>query len=171
MRSLNFQYHDGANVPKGVGLLISILVRYPEVCSVRYLQQEHALKFRFMLQLANDEELITQKIREALEVFHRFEGDTMQICEVEQKRQEHLSLLTITRDVGSMSRTEVGLLVDLVKAKWQKQLIFDEAELSDEELLFQDEVIGQILQSFSEVSLDKGLIAVREEGKVLVYNN
>lgn len=171
MGSLNFQYKDGSDVPEGVGLLISILVRYPEVCSVRYLKQEHALKFRFLLQVPENGEKLTKKIREALEVFHRFEGNTMQLCEVEQKPEDRLSLLMITRDVGSMSQREVGLIVDLVKAEWSKQLIFEEAELSEDELIFQEEVIGQILQSFRESSLDKGFIAVREEGRVLVYKN
>lgn len=171
MGSLNFQYKDGGNVPEGVGLLISILVRYPEVCSVRYQQQDHTLKFRFMLSIPENGEKLTKKLREALEVFHRFEGNTMQLCEVEQKLEERLSLLTITRDVGSMSQMEVGLIVDLVKAEWSKQLIFEEAELSEDELIFQEEVIGQILQSFRESSLDKGFIAVREEGRVLVYKN
>jgi len=171
MGSLDSQYKDGSYVPEGVGLLISILVRYPEVCSVRYLKQEHALKFRFLLQVPENGEKLTKKIREALEVFHRFEGNTMQLCEVEQKPEDRLSLLMITRDVGSMSQREVGLIVDLVKAEWSKQLIFEEAELSEDELIFQEEVIGQILQSFRESSLDKGFIAVREEGRVLVYKN
>lgn len=171
MGSLNFQYKDGGNVPEGVGLLISILVRYPEVCSVRYLQQEHALRFRFMLHVPENGEKLTQKLCEALDVFHRFEENTMQLCEVEQKREDQLSLLTITRDVESMSQMEVGLIVDLVKAEWSKQLIFEEVELSEDESIFQEEVIGQILQSFRESSLDKGFIAVREEGRVLVYKN
>lgn len=171
MGSLNFQYKDGGNVPEGVGLLISILVRYPEVCSVRYLQQAHALKFRFMIRVPENGEKLTQKLCEALDVFHRFEDNTMQLCEVEQKQEDQLSLLTITRDVGSMSQREVGLIVDLVKAEWSKQLIFEEEELSEDELVFQEEVIGQILQSFRESSLDKGFIAVREEGRVLVYKN
>lgn len=171
MGSLNFQYKDGGNVPEGVGLLISILVRYPEVCSVGYMQQEHALKFRFVLRVLENGEKLTKNLREALEVFHRFEGNSMQLCEVEQKLVDRLSLLTITRDVGSMSQMEVGLIVGLVKAEWNKQLIFDEAELSEDELIFQEEVIGQTLQSFREISLDKGFIAVREEGRVLVYKN
>jgi hypothetical protein len=171
MGSLNFQYKDGSDVPGGVGLLISILVRYPEVCSVRYLQQEHALKFRFLLQVPENGENLTKKIREALEVFHRFEGNTMRLCEVQLKPEDRLSLLTITRDVGSMNQMEVGLIVDLVKAEWSKQLIFEETEFSEDELIFQEEVIAQILQSFRESTLDKGFIAVREEGRVLVYKN
>lgn len=171
MGSLNFQYKDGGKVPEGVELLISILVRYPEVCSVRYLQPSHALKFRFILRAPENGENLMQKLREALDVYHRFEGNTMQLCEVEQKLEDQLTLLTITRDVESMSQMEVGLIVDLVKAEWSKQLIFEEEVFSEDELIFQEELIGQILQSFRESSLDKGFIAVREEGRVLVYKN
>jgi hypothetical protein len=171
MGSLDFQYKDGGNVPEGVGLLISILVRYPEVCSIRYLQEEHALKFRFMLLAHENREKLTQNLLDALDVFHRLERKPMQICLIDQKLEDHLSLLTVTRDVSSMSQTEVGLIVELIKNELNKDLIFDESELTEDELIFQEEVIGDILDSFEKNHLDKSLIAVREEGRVIVYKN
>lgn len=171
MRSLNLQYKDGGNVPEAVGLLISILVRYPEVCSIRYLQQEHALKFRFMLLAHENPEPLTRQLMDALEVFHQLEGTPMQICRVEQKFEDRFSLLTITRDVRSMSQTEVGLIVQLVKAQLKMQLIYDEEEISEDEQSFQEELIGDALESFKKSDLDKSFIAVREEGRVLVYKN
>lgn len=171
MRGLNFQYKDGGQVPDGVGLLISILVRYQEVCSVRYLQEQHALKFRFMLFASGNLVHLPQNVQEALEVFHQLEERPMKICKVEGQKEESFYLLTVTRDVESMTQAEVGLIVNLVKGSSTQQLVYDEMELPEDELLFQEEIIDQILEHLQENELDKSFIAVREEGRVLVFKN
>ncbi|AGA69613.1 hypothetical protein Desdi_2172 [Desulfitobacterium dichloroeliminans LMG P-21439] len=170
MGRLNLHYKDGGSVPDGVGLLISILVRYPEVCSVRYLQTEHGLTFRFMIYGTDQGEKFVHSLREALVVYHGLEGKEMSICEIQLKQEEALALITVTRDVESMDQREVGLIVDLVKDLSQK-LIYDDTEIPEEEQIFQEEVIGQTLQAFRDRRLDKGFIAIREEGRVLVYNS
>lgn len=170
MGSLNLHYKDGGCAQDGAGLLISILVRYPEVCSVRYQQSEHALTFRFTVSGSDQGEKFIRKLREALMAFHRIEGYPMQICEIQLRQEGNLALINVTRDVRSISQREVGLIVDLVKDITQ-QLIYDDTEIPEEEQAFQEEVIGQILQTFRDCRLDKGFIAVREEGRVLVYNS
>lgn len=170
MGSLNLHYKDGGCVPDGAGLLISILVRYPEVCSVRYQQSEHALTFRFTVSGSHQGEKFIRKLREALLAYHVIEGYPMRICEIQLRQEGNLALITVTRDVGSMSQREVGLIVELVKDITQ-QLIYDHIEIPEEDRAFEEEAIGQILQYFRDCRLDKGFIAVREEGRVLVYNS
>lgn len=171
MRGLNFQYKDGGHVPDGVGLLISILVRYPEVCSVRYLQKQHALKFQFVLFASSDLVNLPQNLLDAIEVFHQLEETPMKICKADGQQEEDFYRLTVTRDVESMTQTEVGLIVDLVKGSSTRELACDEMELQEDELQFQEEIIDQILEHLQKNELDKSFIAVREEGRVLVYKN
>ncbi|AFM00902.1 MULTISPECIES: hypothetical protein [Desulfitobacterium] len=170
MGRLNLHYNDGGSAPDGVGLLISILIRYPEVCSVRYQQPDHALTFRFTVAGSNQGEKFRDTLREALRAYHRIEGYPMRICEIELKLESGVALVTVTRDVESMNEREIGLIVDLVRDITQS-IIYDETEIPEEEQAFQEEVIGQILQSFRDCRLEKGFIAVREEGRVLVYNS
>lgn len=170
MGRLNLHYQDGGCAPDGVGLLISILIRYPEVCSVRYQQPEHALTFRFTVSGPEQGEKFMDTLQEALKAYHRLEGHSMRICRIEHKLESGVTLVTVTRDVESMNEREIGLIVDLVRNIAQN-IIYDDTEIPEEEQIFQEEVIGQILQSFRDCRLEKGFIAVREEGRVLVYNS
>lgn len=163
------QFKDGVYVPDGVGLLISILWRYPEVSSIYYWQEQHALKFTFMLMDINDISGLQQKIPEALSIFHKFENRKMSRCNVEFRQEERVCVLTITRDVDSMTQSEVGLIVELVKQEFNDSLIIDQVYLPEEEILYQEEVIGQLLATILSGDIDKNVVAVRAEGKVLVY--
>lgn len=171
MKNFNFQYRDGGQVTDGVGLLISILLRYPEVCSVRYLREQHALKFQFLLYASFNFTLLPQKLLYALEAFHLLEKRTIKICEVEGLQEEDYYHLTVTRDVESINQAEVGLIVDLVKESSTNDLLYEQADLEEDELYFQEEVIAQILEHLQKNELDTNFIALRDEGRVLVYNN
>ncbi len=170
MGNLNLKYKDGGSVPEGVGLLISILLRYPEVCSVHYLQELHALKFTFMV-LDSKVMSLEAKLSEALEVFHLFDGQEMRCCDVKYQTDERVTTLMITRDVESMTQKEVGLIVELVKREHGTDLVQDEPELGEDELIFQEEIISHMLATIRTSDMDKNVIAMREEGRVLVFRN
>ncbi|MHB8125501.1 MAG: hypothetical protein ACYDEJ_07635 [Desulfitobacteriaceae bacterium] len=163
------QFKDGGYVPDGVGLLISILWRYPEVSTIHYWQEQHALKFTFMLMDIDDISGLQVKLPEALSIFHKFENRKMLRCNVEFRHEERVCILTITRDVESMTQSEVGLIVDLVKLEFANCLIIDQTELPEDEIIFQEELIGQILATILSSDIEKNVVAVREEGKVLVF--
>lgn len=163
-------YKHGSYAPDGVGLFISILLRYPEVGSIHYWQELQALKFTFMVAEKGQISGFRSKLTQALEVFHDLEGGEMRICEVDCRREEQVRLVTITRDAESMTQTEVGLIVEFVKAQFAMQLVYEGAELPEEEMLFQEEVISQMLATLQATGLDN-IVAVREEGRVLVFKN
>ncbi len=163
------QFKDGGYVPDGVGLLISILWRYPEVSTIHYWQEQHALKFTFMLMDIDDVSGLQVKLPEALSVFHKLENRKMLNCNVEFRQEERVCVLTITRDVDSMTQSEVGLIVDLVKLEFHNSLIIDQTDLPEDEIILQEELIGQMLATILSSDIDKNVMAVREEGKVLVF--
>jgi hypothetical protein len=163
------QFKDGVYVPDGVGLLISILWRYPEVSTIHYWQEQHAIKFIFMLMDVDDISGLQQKLPEALSVFHKLENSKMSRCNVEFRQEECVCVLTITRDVDSMTQSEVSLIVELVKQEFNDSLIIDQIYLPEEEILYQEELIEQLLATILSGDIDKNVVAVRAEGKVLVY--
>lgn len=171
MAALNMQYKDGGHVPEGVGLLISILLRYAEVGSIYYWQEKHSLKFTFMILGDADISLIKKRLPAALEVFHSLEGKKMNCCEIECRSDDRIHALTIIRDVESMTQSEVGLIVELIKREFNEQLVCDDMNLPEDELQFQEELIGHMLANMGNYDIDKNVIAVREEGRVLVFKN
>ena len=163
------QFKDGGYVPDGVGLLISILWRYPEVSTIHYWQEQHALKFTFMIMDIDDVSGLQVKLPEALSVFHKLENRKMLNFNIEFRQEERICVLTVTRDVDSMTQSEVGLIVELVKLEFANSLIIDQSDLPEDEIIFQEELIGQMLAKILSSDIDKNVIAVREEGKVLVF--
>lgn len=168
--SLHLQYNDGGYVPEGAGLLISILLRYPEVGTIYYWQEKHALQFAFLIKDQVDNQFAFN-LEPALEVFHDLEGTEMEVCAIETRQEEQVAILTITRDVNTMTRSEVGLIVEMVKSKFANRLVYDETYLPEDELMFQEELIGHMLATVSTDGIDKNVVAVREEGRVIVFNN
>jgi len=171
MGAFAMQYRTGGPVPEGVGLLISILLRYPEVGSVRYVLENQVLKFTFTVRGPRQAAALPDKLPLALEVFHQLEERQMRVCSVAFTGTDQVGTVVITRDVDSMTQNEVGLIVDLVKGEFGQDLVCEEGELPEEELVFQEEMIGHMLESIRNLDIDKNVIAVREEGRVLLFRN
>jgi hypothetical protein len=167
----NLQYKDGGRVQDGVGLITSILLRYSEVGSVQYWREQHALKFTFMLKQHLELAALQEDLRPALEFFHQLEGRNMRVFDIICRSEENVCVITITRDVDSLTQREVGLIVELIKRKYRKKLVYDEINLPEDEQIFQEEMIGQMLSSIQSHDVDKSIVALREEGRVLVFKS
>lgn len=166
-----FKYKDGGRAQDGVGLLTSILLRYSEVESVHYWREQHALKFTFIISQQQDAASLQDVLIPALEFFHQLEGQSMRVFDIAFQSEESVCLITVTRDVDSMSQREVGLIVELLKRNYKKQLVYDEIYLPAEEQLYQEEMISQMLSSIQSRDIEKNVVALREAGRVLVFKN
>ena len=164
-------YRDGGRVQDGLRLLTSILLRYSEVGSVHYWREQHALKFTFMITQCQEVSSVQEILRPALEVFHQIEGQSMRIFDIACRNEENICVITISRDVDSMTQSEVGLIVELIKRKYKKQLVYDEMNILDDELLFQEQVISRMLSSIQTHDIDENVVALREKGRVLVFKS
>lgn len=163
--------HDGGRAQDGVGLLTSILLRYTEVGSVHYWCEQHALKFTFVITQPQETSSLQDMLKPALEFFHQLEGRIMRVFDITCRSEENVCVITVTRDVDSMTQREVGLIVELLKRKYQKQLVYDEMYLPEEEQIFQEEMISQMLYSIQSDTMDRNVVALREEGRVLVFKS
>ena len=70
-----------------------------------------------------------------------------------------------------MTQREVGLIVELLKGKYKKQMIFDELYLPEDEQIYQEEQISQMLTSIRINNISKSITVMRDEGQVLVFKN
>lgn len=157
-----------------VGLLISILVRYPELASINFDPKQQSLKFTFL----------ATKILPETE-FHRLrdlvEASLDAYWGLSRRRPAEfsftissfagVSVLEMTRDVASLSQEELALVISLMKDALGDRLVVDRNDGSpDEDLSVQEELIQEMLEDIKEDKLEKNLIAFREEGRVLVFN-
>ena len=164
-------HKETGRVQDGVGLLSSILLRYAEVGSVHYWLEQHALKFTFMIQQHEEVSALQEILKPALELFHQLEGHSMRLFELTCRSEENVCVITVTRDVDSMTQREVGLIVELIKGKYHKKLIYEELYLPEDEQIYQEEMITNLLSSIHSEDINKNVVALREKGRVLVFKS
>lgn len=165
---------DDERVSDGVNLLISILVRYPEIGTINFDAVKNTIKLTFMLSgipanhaFAKVKELLLNSIG----VYHMLEGTKEVTADVKLSSCGQVAMLTILRDVPTLSKGEITLIIALVRDNLKERLVADENDaMLEEDLLVQEEVIDNMLENIKVQHSGKGLIGIREDGRVLVFN-
>ncbi len=170
MTALEVTDFDANYFNYGTGLLVSILLRYPEVGTISCSNEQQTLTLKFLVSKECEFEPLKDKLTLALEMFHKIEGRKMLLCKVEKYEQE-LDLIVVTRDLYSISQTEISLIVELIKSDIGEYLIIDQGSLPEEEIVLQEEVISHMLTAIRTNGTDKSFTALREDGRVLVFNS
>ncbi|MCL6558590.1 MAG: hypothetical protein K6U74_07260 [Firmicutes bacterium] len=162
------------DVNDSVGLLISILVRYPEVATINFDPEKHLLKFTFLYsQVFGDEELgnLKAKLLDSVEVYNHLEGKETRVVSLSHQICDNLTIIEVQRDVDTLVQEEINLIVELFHQYLNTNLVTEESDqLIEEELIAQEEIIEHMLESIKYSTQDKYLYAFREEGRVLVFN-
>lgn len=157
-----------------VGLLISILVRFPEVCTIKYQPEEQTLRFTFMvneLLSAQRFGLFADSLKESLRTFASVTGRRMRVCLLEKNECSDVALVEIHRDVESLSREEIALISGLITQHFGGTVVKEVGEpLLEEDQAFQEELIEHMLEDFRHCGVSRDLIGFREGGRVFVFN-
>jgi len=165
---------DSECISHGANLLISILVRYPEIGTVNYDAEAGTINLTFMVSgNPAPEELraIQDRLLSSIEAYHVLEGLTGGGADVRCSACDSVAMLTLRRDMDTLSRGEIALVIALLKEALQDRLVADDNDaILEEDLLVQDEVIGTMLESMRKDHSGNGLIGIREDGRVLVFN-
>ncbi len=164
----------GDDVTDCVGLLISILVRYPQVASINFDPWEQILRFNFICsRVLNDLEFEEFKILllNSIQTYNYLEKKDAVLIEIVHQVYDDLTLIEIKRDVGTLVQEEIALVVAVFNQFLGGNLVSDLNEaIIEEDLIVQEEIIEHMLESVRGSVEDKHLYAFREEGKVMVFN-
>jgi hypothetical protein len=162
------------DVTDSVGLLISILVRYPEVATINFDPGRQVLKFTFIAsRVLNHRELavVKKRLLDSIEVFSMLEGKQTRVSLISHQICDHLTMIEVQRDVETLVQEEIALIVQLLRQLLDDNLVTEANDsLFEEDLLIQEEIIEHMLDSMRVTAEDKHLFAFREDGRVLVFN-
>lgn len=159
-----------------VSLLISILVRYPEIATVNFDPEGKILKFTFMTSSPVSSEKwndFCYKLNESVEVYSSLVHRGVPQVKADRLDFDSVSIVEISRDVATLTQEEISLIIELARAALGPDSITEgageEGEF-EEELVYQDEMIATMLDDLRESVQQRKLIGFREEGRVLVFN-
>lgn len=172
---MGFSYKGGREeLTDSVGLLISILVRYPEVSTINFDPGKQLLKFTFIYsQVLGDNELasLKGKLLDSIEAYNLLEGKETLLIAINHNVCDNLTMIEVQRDVHSLAQEEITLIVELFRQYLNSNLVTEENErLFEEDIIAQEEMIEHMLQCIKGSAENKYLFAFREEGRVLVFN-
>lgn len=153
-------------------LLVHLLVRHPEIATLRYDPRYQRLSFRFLVTrpLCNGEYArLRRRLNDSLAVYHRLTGQPQGVCQLTRRLYGGLTDLEVSRDVASLTAEEVGLLIGILQEACGESLVADDssdAPAADP----RSERIGELLAGLRQKPAASPLIALREEGRVLVFH-
>lgn len=161
-------------ISDGVNLLISLLIRYPEIGTVSFVPQNNCFKLKFMLSaIPSTSEFFTMKklLIDSITAYTILEGLPLKIYEFELYPYDEVAMLSVIRDFKTISKNEIALIIALLRENFEKYLIIDPNDsLLEEDLLLQEEVIEDMLENIKTQYFLHPLIGIRENGRVLIFN-
>ena len=155
-------------------LLISLLMRFPEIMAINFDMPEEKCKFTFMLQGNVPKEeyaLFKRKLGESLDAFSELTSENIAVS-VKLVRSGKVSLMEITSSTDYLCLEAIQLITSLLDISFPQIVVKDMDILEtvrDEEMLRQEEIIEYLL-SHTTGTKKENLIAFREAGKVYVYD-
>lgn len=161
-------------ISRNVSLLISMLVRYPEVATVKYEPRQQTIRMGLIItgELSEDDwAKVEQDLFDTLEVYHLLahrEGATL---DVELESFGDMTAVALVRDVATYTPEEIFTIVEFFRERFAGRLIAEQVEwpANEDELMAQDEMIEQILEDLEASRTNRNLIAIREDGRVMVF--
>jgi hypothetical protein len=156
-----------------VHLLVSLLVRHPELSRVVIKPRFAGLAFFFVvrarLSLA-ERRSFRRSLLAHLRALHRLQGVRGAPITVRFTYGEGLTFIDVERDAKSLAPEEIATIVGVVAQTFGEQLLVNPpADESDEDRSPQDDPVGSALEAVRHGKQRKGLVAFREERRVLVY--
>ncbi|MBS3886530.1 MAG: hypothetical protein KGZ41_06440 [Dethiobacter sp.] len=155
-------------------LLISLLVRFPEIMSINFDMPQDNAKFSFVLAgIVNKEDVKNFKLvlRDSLAAYEELTGEYLQVKHKLQ-RSGKLNLLELYCRTSALSLELIQLICGIVSGHFPTILVREGdvgESIHEEELLRQEEIIAYLLSHNTGTQKDN-LIAFREAGKVFVYD-
>lgn len=166
---------EGFEDSSGVNLLISILLRYPEIINVSFEPGHKTLGFTLMLRRKLDDRefeafrrLMVESLKGYLALVGRVEEPG--ICLRKAICLGH-TLIRISCDISLLTHETISLLVESAVGFFGEDLIAEgQGRPPEEDRESQDEVIENLLADTRDKHYQRSLIGFREDGRVLVFN-
>ncbi|MFW0861290.1 MAG: hypothetical protein AAGT88_04235 [Dethiobacter sp.] len=155
-------------------LLISLLVRFPEIMSINIDMPQDSAKFTFILAgIVKKDDVANFKLvlKNSLSAYHELTGEYLQV-KPKLQRAGKVNLLELCCRTSDLSLEWIQLICGIISGHFPTILIRegDEGEsIHEEELIRQEEIIEYLLSHNTGTQKDN-LIAFREAGKVFVYD-
>ncbi|HEY8314480.1 MAG TPA: hypothetical protein VIG51_09945 [Candidatus Baltobacteraceae bacterium] len=158
-----------------VSLICALLVRFPEIASLRSMPGEGTIHISFAVSRKLDrraQTAVSTAIEEHVAGFRALEGaDESDVLRVECESDRAMTFVHVTRDLDSFTKDELVMLAALVTEQFGDSLVRNPTpdEHPDEDPAAQEEAVEYAIEALRDPTQSKSLVGFREEKRVLVY--
>lgn len=163
--------HENADT---VGLICALLVRFPEIASVRSMPNDGTVRFTFVVSRKLDraaQRAAVEAINEHVDGFLFLSDESPRTVGVECEADKAMTFVHLTRDLETFSKDELVMLVNVFTDRYKEALVRNPVaeDQIDDDPAAQEELVDFAIDSMRDPKLSKSLVGFREEKRVLVY--
>lgn len=167
-------WKEGESFSNSMSLIAFLLVRYPEIGTVRFDPEQKTLQFSFILnKILPESEFgsFKENLLLSLNAISELQERNLGSIQINFSVSDGLSFLEIQRDIDSLNQEEIALIIGVTHRYFEGDLLLDQQEnLQEEDIILQEEMIEHMLEDLKDSRQEKRLIGFREEGRVLIFN-
>jgi len=157
-----------------VSLVCALLVRFPELASIRSGPTERTLRLTFAVRQRLDraaQAAVAEEVEEHVHSFLALAKEEPAVLRVDCESDRALTFVHVTRDFESFSKEELELQVGFFSDRFGEALVRN--PLPDDHVeadpAAQDEAALYAIEALRDPAQSKSLVGFREEKRVLVY--
>ncbi|MBV8245589.1 MAG: hypothetical protein JOZ38_06690 [Candidatus Eremiobacteraeota bacterium] len=157
-----------------VSLICALLVRFPEIASVRSMPADGTVQFTFVVRKRLDAKAkarVIGTVEDHVESFLHLRADASRELRVLCEADRAMTFVHVVRDLDSFSKDELLMLVSVLCQLFPEALVRNAAaeEHADDDLGAQEELVDYAIEQLRDPKQSKSLVGFREEKRVLVY--
>lgn len=156
------------------GLLISLLVRYPEILKIIYDPKDKCISFTFGIKTRLEAKfpVLKQMVLDHIETLLFLNHRNATIIDLNVITLHEFCLLEYKRDLRSLEKNELNIIINLLKKEFVDKLLIEDMDSIEEDILWlHEEMINNFLLNLEgATNSDVLLVAFRENGRVFVFN-
>ena len=156
------------------GLITALLVRFPEIATIATEPEKGTVELAFVIErrvTADEARRFGAIFTEHVETLLGMRGEEPEALRISWEPSEAFTFIRVVRDTKSLSREELALVTAVLAERFGERLrhaaIADDS--AEDDLALQDEMVDCALDALRDSSIEKGLVGLREEKRVVVY--
>jgi hypothetical protein len=157
-----------------VSLVCALLVRFPELASIRSMPADRTVRLTFAIRTRLDkaaQRAISEAIEDHVGGLLMLTAGESSTLKVECESDRSTSFLHVTRDLESFTKDELEMIVSLLRQRYADALVRNPQpdDHFDGDPIAQDEAALYAVEALCDPAQSKSLVGFREEKRVLVY--
>lgn len=157
-----------------VSLVCALLVRFPELASIRSMPADGSVRLTFALRAKLDKKaqnVLGEAIVDHIAGYLLLAKDEAHTLHVDCEGDRGTTFVHVTRDTETFSKDELELLVGVLRDRYADVLVRNPPpeDHLDADPAAQDEAAVYAIEALRDPTQSKSLVGFREETRVLVY--